>query len=128
MIGGLLLAIDVELEFAFFGPQHDRLPLHAPDHVEGRFGAAAQGQFQDVFTDALLDGFAHLVLDFKEAVSRAQTADALMRALVVVMLHPEADALARLFEIIELGTAEEFTPDAVPEALHLAQGHRVMGP
>jgi hypothetical protein len=127
MVGGLLLAIDAELEFAFFGPQHDGLPLHASDHVEGRFGTTAQGHFERVFADAFLDGLAQFVLDFEEAVRRAQATDALMRALVVVMLDPQADALAGLLEVVELGTAEEFAPDGVPEAFHLAQGHRMMG-
>jgi hypothetical protein len=58
MVGGLLLAIDAEFEFAFFGPQHDGLSLHAPDHVEGCLGTAAQGHFKGVITDALFDGLA----------------------------------------------------------------------
>jgi hypothetical protein len=127
MVGGLLLAIDAELEFAFFCPQHNRLSLHAPDHVEGRLGTTAQGHFEDVFPDAFLDGFAQVVLNFKEAVRRAQAADALMGALVVVMLDPQADALAGLLEVVELGAAEELAPDGVPEAFDLAQGHRMMG-
>jgi hypothetical protein len=128
LVGVLLLAIDAELEFAFFGPQHDGLSLHAPDHVEGRLGTAAQGHFERVFADALLDGLAQLVLDFEEAIRRAQAANALMGALVVVMLDPQADALAGLLEVVELGAAEEFAPDGVPEPLDLAQRHRVVGP
>lgn len=126
MVGGLLLAIDAELEFAFFGPQHDGLPLHASDHVEGRFGTTAQGHFEGVFADALLDGLAQFVLDFEEAVRRAQAADALVRALVIVMLDPQADALAGLLEVVELGAAEELAPDGVPEAFDLAERHRMM--
>ena len=126
MVGGLLLAIDAELEFAFFRPQHDGLPLHASDHVEGRLGTAAQGHFEDIFPDAFLNGLAQIVLDFKEAVRRAQAADALMRALVVVMLDPQADALASLLEVVELGAAEEFSPDGVPEPFDLAERHRMM--
>lgn len=124
----MLLAIDAELEFALFGPQHDGLTLHAPDHVEGSLGTAAQGHFERVFADALLDGLAQLVLDFEEAVRRAQAANALMGALVVVMLDPQADALAGLLEVVELGAAEEFAPDGVPEPLDLAKSHRVVGP
>jgi hypothetical protein len=128
MVGVLLLAIDAELEFAFFSPQHDGLPLHAPDHVEGRFGTTAQGHFEGVFADAFLDGLAQFVLDFEEAVRRAHAADALMGALVVVMLDPQTNALAGLLEVIELGAAEEFAPDGVPEPFNLAQGHRMMWP
>jgi hypothetical protein len=127
VVGGLLLAIDAELEFAFFGAQHDGLPLHASDHVEGRLGTTAQGHFEGVFADALLDGLAQFVLDFEEAVRRTHAADALMGALVVVMLDPQADALAGLLEVIELGAAEEFAPDGVPEPFNLAQGHGMMG-
>jgi hypothetical protein len=128
MVGGLLLAIDAELEFAFFCPQHNRLPLHASDHVEGRLRTAAQGHFEDVFADAFLDGLAQIVLDLKEAVRRAQAADALMRALVVVMLDPQADALAGLLEVVELGAAKEFAPDGVPEPFDFAKRHRMMRP
>jgi hypothetical protein len=127
LVVGLFLAIDAEFEFAFFRPQHDGLAVHAPDHVKGCFGTAAQRHFKGVFTDAILDGFAQLMLDFKEAVCRTHAADALMGALVIVVLDPQADALAGLLIIIELGTSEEFTPDRVPETLDLAQGHRMMG-
>lgn len=128
LVGGLLLAIDAELEFALFGPQHDGLPLHAPYHVEGCLRAAAQGHFERVFPDAVLDGLAQLVLDLEEAVRRAQAANALMRALVIVMLDPQADALAGLLEVIELGAAEELAPDGVPESFDFAQCHRMVGP
>jgi len=50
--------VDGEFEFSFFGPENDGLPFHAADHVEGSFGAAAQGHLQEVVLDAGLDGFA----------------------------------------------------------------------
>jgi hypothetical protein len=128
LVVGLLLAIDAEFEFAFFCLEHDGLAVHAPDHVEGRFGTTAQRHFEGVFTYAILDGFAQLMLDFKEAVCWAHAADALMRALVIVVLNPQADPFASLLEVVELGTSEEFTPDRVPEALDFTQGHRMLRP
>jgi hypothetical protein len=128
LVVGLLLAIDAEPQFSLLGAQHDRLPLHAPDHVEGRLRAAAQGHLEGVLADALLDGLAQLVLDLKEAIRRAEPADALVGALVVVMLDPEPDALARLLEVIKLRPPEELSPDRVPKPLHLAEGHRVVRP
>ena len=128
MVVVLFHAIDAEFEFAFFCLQHDGLAVHAPDHVEGCFGSTAQRHFEGVFADAFFEGFAQLMLDFKEAVGRTQPTNALVRTLVVVMLHPESDALASLLEVVELGSSEEFTPDRVPEALHLAQSHRMMRP
>lgn len=100
--------------------------MHAAHHVEGRVGAAAQGHFQHVVADPLFEGLAQLVLDFKEAVRRTEPAKALMGPLVVVILDPEADPGAGLFEIIELGAAEELTPNGAPEPLDLAQRHRVV--
>jgi hypothetical protein len=45
---------------------------------------------------------------------------------MVVVFDPQLDALAGLIKAIELGTRQELPPDAGPEALNLAEGHRVM--
>jgi len=124
----LVSIVDRKFEFTFFGPEDDGLTFHAADHVEGRLGLAAQGQLQQVFLDAGLDGFAQLGGDLKEAVGRAKTFDALVGPLVVVILDPEPDAFARRVEAFELGPGEELLPDAFPEALDLAQRHGVMRP
>ena len=103
---------DTEFEFALLGAEDDRLAVHAADHVEGRLGFAAQGQLQEVFLDAGLEGLAQLGLDLEEAVRRAQAVDALVRALVVVIFDPEFDALAGVLEAVELGADQELLPDA----------------
>jgi len=54
----VLLVADAEFKFALLGPQHDGLTVHAADHIEGGLGFASQGQFQQIFLDAGLDGFA----------------------------------------------------------------------
>lgn len=127
-MGVFILGIgQFEFEFAFLGAQDDRLALHAADHVEGSAGLAAQRHLQQVFFDACLDGLAQLGLDLKEAIGRAEAADALMRTLVVVVFDPGADALAGGVEAFELGAGEELLPEAGPEAFDLAQGHRVLG-
>jgi hypothetical protein len=118
--------VDREFEFSFFGPENDGLPFHAADHVEGGFGLAAQSHLQQVVGDAGLDGFAQLTGYFKEAVGWAQTFDALMGPLVIIILDPKADALAGRLEAFELGPREELLPDAGPEPLDLAEGHGVM--
>jgi hypothetical protein len=123
---GVFMITEFEFEFAFFGAQDDGLPFHAADHVEGSFGLAAQGHLQQVFLDAGLDGPAQLGLDLEEAIGGTQSADALMRALVVIILDPDLDALARGFKTFELRAGEELLPDAFPEALDLAQGHGMM--
>jgi hypothetical protein len=56
----VLLVADAKFEFALLGAEHDRLAVHPPHHVERRLGFAAQGQFQQVFLDAGLDGAAQL--------------------------------------------------------------------
>jgi hypothetical protein len=83
-----LLITDAEFEFALLGVEHDRLAVHPPHHVERRLGFAAQGQFQQVFLNARFDGLAQLGLDFEETVRRAESFDALMRPLVVVVFDP----------------------------------------
>jgi len=86
-------------------------------------GFAPQGQFQQVFLDARLDGLAQLGLDFEETVGRAQSLDALVGPFVVVVLNPQFDPFAGALKVLELGPREELLPDAFPEALDLAQGH-----
>jgi hypothetical protein len=124
----LVSIVDGEFEFSFFGPEDHRLPFHAADHVEGGFGFTAQRQFEEVLFDAGLDGLAELGGNFKEAVGRAQAFNALVGPLVVVILDPEANALARRLEALELRAGEELLPDRFPEPLDLAQGHGMMRP
>ncbi len=124
----VVLITDTEFEFALFGAEHDGLAVHAADHVEGRLGFAAQGQFEEIFLNASLDGFAQIMLDLEEAIGRTKALNALMRPLVVVVFDPELDALAGRLEGIELRANEEVLPDSGPEALDLAQRHRVMRP
>lgn len=119
---------ETEFELAFLGAQHDGLAFHAPDHIEGSAGLAAQGQFQEIFLDASLEGFLQIALDLEEPVGGADAADALVRPAVVVIGDPEFDTLAGGFETLELGAGEELAPDGSPETFNLAQGHGVMGP
>ena len=127
-VGVLLLVIDAELEFALLSAEHHGLALHAAHHVERRVGASPQGHLQDVVLDALLEGLTQLVLDLKKAVGRTEPADPLVGPLVVVILHPEPDAGPGRLEVVKLGPAQELAPDRSPEAFHLAQRHRVLGP
>ena len=120
--------VDREFEFSFFGPKNDRLPFHAADHVEGSFGLAAQGHLQQVFLDPCLDGFAQLGGDLKEAVRGAETFDALMRPLVIIIFDPEADSLPGRFEAVELSPGKKLLPDRFPEAFDFSQSHGMMRP
>ena len=122
----VLLITDTEFEFALLGAEHDRLAVHAPDHVEGGLRFAAQGQFQEVFLNARLDGFAQFILDLEEAVRRAEAVNALMRALVVIVFDPEFDSLPSGVKAVELGADQEVLPDRGPEAFHLAQRHGML--
>jgi hypothetical protein len=122
----VVLIADTEFEFALLGAEHDRLAVHPPDHVEGRLRFAAQGQLQEIFLNARLDGFAEFILDLEEAVGGAQALDALMRSLVVVVFDPEFDPLAGGVEAVELGADQEVLPERGPEAFDLAEGHRML--
>ena len=63
---------------------------------------APQCRLQDVIGHSPLDQFAQLPLDLVEAVRGAQSADALERPLVVVVLHSHRQLLLGLFEAVEL--------------------------
>jgi hypothetical protein len=127
-LGGLIFGVgELQLEFAFFGAEHDRLAFHAADHIERGLGLAAQGHFQEVLLDAGFHGFAQFGLDFEEAVSGTESFDALMGTLMVVIFDPELDAFAGRLEAVELSAFEELLPDGGPEALDFAQGHGVVG-
>jgi hypothetical protein len=54
----ILLIADAEFDLALLGTEHDRLAVHPSDHVKRRLGFTTQGQFQEVFLDAGLDGAA----------------------------------------------------------------------
>lgn len=122
----LVGAVQHHFELTFFNLHHHRLLTHPAHHVERRVLLAPQRQLQNVRLDALLDRHTQWLLDAEEPVGRAQTIETLMRALVVVILHPQAHALPRLLEGGELGAAEELIPDRFPEPLDFAQRHRVM--
>jgi hypothetical protein len=100
-LGGLFIG-EFEFEFAFLRAQDDRLAVQPAHHVEGRARLAAQGHFQEVLFDPRFHGLAQLGLDFEKAVRRAQAADPLVGPLMVIVLDPEFDALARVLEGIEL--------------------------
>ena len=124
----ILLIADRQFEFALLGTEHDRLAVHPPDHVKGRLGFAAQGQLQEVVLDAGLNGFAQFALDLKETVGWAQTLDALIGPLVVVVFDPEFDPLAGRLKTLELGADQKVLPDRGPEPFDLAQRHGMMRP
>jgi hypothetical protein len=115
-----------EFEFAFLRAQDDRLAVHTPDHVKGRARLPAQSHFEQVLFNPRFNGLAQLGLDFEKAVRRTKAADALMRPLVIVVLDPELDALARVLERVELRAHQKVLPDARPEALDLAERHGMM--
>jgi len=117
---------ELELEFSFFGAEHDRLALHAADHIKRSLGLAAQRHLEQVLRDAGFHGFAQFGLDLEEAIGRTKSFDALMGTLVVVILNPEPDAITRGLEALELSAIKELLPDGGPEALDLAQGHRMV--
>jgi hypothetical protein len=64
----------------------------------------------------------------KEAIGGTQALQRLMRPLVVVVLHPQPDPLARRLETVELSSHQELFPDGFPESLDLAHRHGVMRP
>jgi hypothetical protein len=114
-------------QLTLLGTQNHRLPFHAPHHVEGRAGLAPQGHLEDVVLDALLQRFAKLCLHLKITVCGAQTPNALVGTLVVVVLHPQANAVSGILEAGELGATQVLGENGLPEPLYLPKRHRVVG-
>jgi phytoene dehydrogenase-like protein len=118
--------INEHLHLALLGADDDGLFAQPSDHVERRARLSAQRQFQGVFLNALLDHLAQLPRDLEEPICRTQAPQRLMGPLVVVVLHPESNPLARLLEAIKLGPLQKLLPDRFPEPFDLAQRHRMM--
>src|SRR6185369_3801506 len=89
-------------------------------------GLAAQSHLENIVSNACLDGFAQLTLDFKEAIGRTKSLNTLVGTLVIIVFDPAADPFARRVETLELGAGEELLPNGGPEAFDLAQSHRVL--
>jgi hypothetical protein len=66
-------------------------------------------------------------LDRKKPIRRAQSADSLMRPLVIVVLDPKPHPLAGRIKTVKLSTAKKILPDRFPKSLDLAQRHRMVG-
>jgi hypothetical protein len=101
----LFLVVNAQPQTAFLGPKHHALALHPTHHVKRQLGLAPQCHLKKVLLDALLYGLPQLALYLKVPVCRAQPAYALVRTLVVVILHPLAYPLLRVLEAPELRTA-----------------------
>jgi hypothetical protein len=98
----LVFTIHGHLYLAFLRTDHHALCAHAAHHVKRALGLAAKRHLKHVFLDALLDGLFQFAVDLEIAVRRAQAADPLVRALVIVILDPETDPRTSVLETVEL--------------------------
>jgi peptidoglycan/xylan/chitin deacetylase (PgdA/CDA1 family) len=98
-------------DLALFGADDHRLAAHTADHIKWIHRPAPERQFQGVLLHAALQSLLQLVGDLEKAIRRAQAADALVGAFVVVIFDPESTPLHRLFEAVELGPLEELAQD-----------------
>jgi len=122
-----LFRINQHLDLALFRTDDDRLVSQSAHHVEGGRLLPAKRLIQDVLLDCFFDDASQFLLDLKEPVGWAHAFQALMGALVVVVLDPKRNAGLRFFEVFKLCSLEELRPDGFPVTLDLAQGHRMMG-
>jgi hypothetical protein len=123
-----VFTINTQLEFSFFGSQHDRLPFHPSHHVERGSGHATQGHFQHVIGHASRHRLAQLGGHLEVAIRRAHAPDPLVRSLMVVVRDPQPDPLPRRFKTIERRTSQKLLPDRGPKPLHFPQRHRMLRP
>ncbi len=108
-------------------PGHTHIGLaELAEQIERRLRLLSKGEPQRVLAAALTH---RLLLVFRytvEAVSRTGAGDPLMRTLMIVIVNPMFKTLARISEGRKDRLLQEFRPEGLPEALDLAQGHRVM--
>jgi hypothetical protein len=64
------MIVHQHFHFALFRPDNNRLAAHAAHHIERIHRSAAQGQFQNVFFNALFQRLFQVVGYFEEPVSR----------------------------------------------------------
>jgi len=86
----------------------------------------AQSQPQGVLLTALAQGFLHILGQTIEPIGRTRPLDPLMRSLVVVVVDPVIESLAGVGKGGEDRLAQKLAPDRLPEALDLAQRHRMV--
>jgi len=97
----VVIILHPQPELALLCPQHHRLPVQPPYHVQGRLRLAPQGHLQRVLRHTLGDGLLQLRGYFEVPVRRAHAADPLMGTLVVIMPHPQPDAFPGLLIALE---------------------------
>jgi len=96
------------------------LPAHAPYHVKRLDGLAAQRQLGHVRRHVFFDRRLHLLANLEKPVRRAQPFQALMRPVVVVVLHPVRNAFLGFLERVEPGPHQELVLQRLPEPLDLS--------
>jgi hypothetical protein len=123
---GRIGAVDQHFDFALFRADHHRLVPQPADHVKRVPRLAPQSKLQGVFLHAFFQSLLELVGDLEKPVGRTQPPDTLVGPLVVVVFDPEADAICGVLEAGKLRALQKFSQDRLPEALDLAQCHRMM--
>src|SRR5207244_1801428 len=97
-----------------------------PRQVEGLADGLLQREAGRVLIHRGLERSTHLRCRAEVAVRRDESADALMRAAVVVAVDEEREAPEAVVEVCEDGATQEFVPQRLPEALGLTECLRVM--
>jgi hypothetical protein len=114
-------------QLAALAVQADGLVADLADQEHALPRRFIHGQGQLVLGPGRFQGFAHLALDPKEAVGRHGVVQALVRAEMVVMVHPEREPFLGVVKFERLHPAPELLTHGLPKAFALAQGLGMMG-
>lgn len=106
----------------------ERLVAQLPRQVEGLSHGLLQCQPRRVLLHSRLHRSAHLRRRTEVPVCGHQPLDALVRPAKIIAVNEESHSSHAVVEVGEHGAAQEFLPQRAPEALHLAQCLRVVGP
>jgi len=102
------------------------LAVHAADHVKGRLGFAAQGQFQEVVLNARFEGLAQLALDLEEPIGGAQIREAMKEADAELVLQRAREKYPQGRPQIISDNGPQFVAKDYKEFLRLWQMTHVM--
>ena len=127
IVNQFVIVVYQHLYLALFGTDDHALVAHAAHHVKRVAGFSPKGQFQSVVFDTLIEGFLQGRVDLEEPVGRAQTPNALVGALVVVVLDPKGNPIGGIFVAGKLRPLQKLGQDALPEPFDLSQSHGMVG-
>jgi hypothetical protein len=104
----------------------NRLVVHTANKIAWLAGRARKRHLQNVVRNALFHNTTDIMRHLVKPVRWTQPADSLMRALEVVILHPQLRSILHVLKAFEQSPAEKLLLDRLPEPFDLPLRLRVV--